>query len=41
MRERKWGRVINISVENALNWKGYLAEDYALGKAARTWMVRA
>lgn len=41
MRERKWGRIINISVENALNWKGYLAEDYALGKAARTWMVRA
>jgi 3-oxoacyl-[acyl-carrier protein] reductase len=41
MRERKWGRIINISMENALNWKGYLAEDYILGKAARTWMVRA
>jgi NAD(P)-dependent dehydrogenase (short-subunit alcohol dehydrogenase family) len=41
MRERKWGRIINISMENALNWKGHLAEDYALGKAARTWMVRA
>jgi NAD(P)-dependent dehydrogenase (short-subunit alcohol dehydrogenase family) len=41
MRERKWGRIINISMENALNWKGYLAEDYAIGKAARTWMVRA
>jgi len=41
MRERMWGRIINISMENALNWTGYLAEDYALGKAARTWMVRA
>jgi 3-oxoacyl-[acyl-carrier protein] reductase len=41
MRERKWGRIINISIENALNWKGYMAEDYALGKAARTWMARA
>jgi len=41
MRNRKWGRIINISMENALNWRGYLAEDYALGKAARTWMVRA
>jgi len=41
MRERRWGRIINISLEGALNWTGYLAEDYALGKAARTWMVRA
>jgi NAD(P)-dependent dehydrogenase (short-subunit alcohol dehydrogenase family) len=41
MRERGWGRIINISVEGALNWAGGLAEDYALGKAARTWMVRA
>jgi len=41
MRNRKWGRIINISLEGALNWSGYLAEDYALGKAARTWMVRA
>jgi len=41
MRERMWGRIINISVEGALNWTRYLAEDYALGKAARTWMVRA
>ena len=28
-------------MEDALNWTNYLAEDYALGKAARTWMVRA
>jgi NAD(P)-dependent dehydrogenase (short-subunit alcohol dehydrogenase family) len=41
MRERTWGRIINISMEDALNWSHYLAEDYALGKAARTWMVRA
>jgi len=41
MRERRWGRIINISMENALNWTGYLAEDYVLGKAARTWMVKA
>ncbi|RLI42241.1 hypothetical protein DRO59_04725 [Candidatus Bathyarchaeota archaeon] len=41
MRERRWGRIINLSMENALNWDHYLAEDYALGKAARTWMVRA
>ena len=41
MRERRWGRIINISIEGALNWAGGLAEDYALGKAARTWMVRA
>jgi len=41
MRERMWGRIINISMENALNWTGYLAEDYVLGKAARTWMVKA
>jgi len=41
MRKRKWGRIINISMENALNWTAYLAEDYALGKAARTWMARA
>ena len=41
MRERMWGRIINISMEGALNWTHYLAEDYALGKAARTWMVRA
>ncbi len=41
MRERMWGRIVNISMENALNWTGYLAEDYALGKAARTWMVKA
>jgi len=41
MRERKWGRIINISMEGALNWTAYLAEDYALGKAARTWMVHA
>jgi NAD(P)-dependent dehydrogenase (short-subunit alcohol dehydrogenase family) len=41
MRKRMWGRIINISMENALNWTGYLAEDYALGKAARTWMVKA
>jgi len=41
MRERMWGRIINISMEGALNWTGYLAEDYVLGKAARTWMVRA
>jgi len=41
MRQRMWGRIINISMENALNWTNYLAEDYALGKAARTWMVRA
>jgi len=41
MRKKKWGRIINISMEGALNWDEYLAEDYALGKAARTWMVRA
>jgi len=41
MRAKKWGRIINISLESALNWTGYLAEDYALGKAARTWMARA
>ena len=41
MRERRWGRIINISMEGALNWTGGLAEDYVLGKAARTWMVRA
>jgi NAD(P)-dependent dehydrogenase (short-subunit alcohol dehydrogenase family) len=41
MRGRTWGRIINISMEGALNWSRYLAEDYALGKAARTWMVRA
>jgi NAD(P)-dependent dehydrogenase (short-subunit alcohol dehydrogenase family) len=41
MRQRMWGRIINISMEDALNWTNYLAEDYALGKAARTWMVRA
>jgi NAD(P)-dependent dehydrogenase (short-subunit alcohol dehydrogenase family) len=41
MRERMWGRIINVSMEGALNWSRYLAEDYALGKAARTWMVRA
>jgi NAD(P)-dependent dehydrogenase (short-subunit alcohol dehydrogenase family) len=41
MRERKWGRIINISMEGALNWSRYLAEDYVLGKAARTWMARA
>jgi NAD(P)-dependent dehydrogenase (short-subunit alcohol dehydrogenase family) len=41
MREKTWGRIINISMEDALNWAQYLAEDYALGKAARTWMVRA
>jgi NAD(P)-dependent dehydrogenase (short-subunit alcohol dehydrogenase family) len=34
MRERMWGRIINISMESALNWTRYLAEDYALGKAA-------
>jgi len=41
MRKRMWGRIINISMENALNWTGYLAEDYVLGKAARTWMTKA
>jgi len=41
MRQKMWGRIINISMEDALNWTDYLAEDYALGKAARTWMVRA
>ena len=41
MRERMWGKIVNISMEDALNWTRYLAEDYALGKAARTWMVRA
>jgi len=41
MRERMWGRIINISMEGALNWTGYLAEDYVLGKAARTWMTRS
>jgi len=41
MREMKWGRIINLSMEGALNWTRYLAEDYALGKAARTWMVQA
>jgi len=41
MRKRNWGRIINIRMENALNWTGYLAEDYVLGKAARTWMVKA
>ena len=41
MRKIGWGRIINISMERALNWANYLAEDYALGKAARTWMVRA
>jgi NAD(P)-dependent dehydrogenase (short-subunit alcohol dehydrogenase family) len=42
MRKRMWGRIINISVEGALTkWPGGLAEDYALGKAARTWMVKA
>jgi len=41
MRKRRWGRIINISVEGALNWNRCLAEDYALGKAARTWMARA
>jgi 3-oxoacyl-[acyl-carrier protein] reductase len=41
MHKREWGRIINISMEGALNWANNLAEDYALGKAARTWMVRA
>ena len=41
MRERMWGRIINISMEDALHWTGYLAEDYVLGKATRTGMVRA
>jgi len=41
MRERMWGKIINVSMEGALmRWPGGLAEDYALGKAARTWIVQ-
>jgi NAD(P)-dependent dehydrogenase (short-subunit alcohol dehydrogenase family) len=40
MRERKWGRIINIGMEGALSLQVGLAEDYALGKAAKTWMIR-
>ena len=43
MRERRWGRIVHISLTFAL-WmdsvKG-MAPDYCLGKAARSWMTMA
>jgi NADP-dependent 3-hydroxy acid dehydrogenase YdfG len=36
MREREWGRIINIGMEGALNWSGGLAEDYVWGSRAET-----
>ena len=43
MRERKWGRIIHLSMDKVLSlqtMKG-LAPDYCLGKAARSWMSTA
>jgi len=43
MRERKWGRIIHISLTFAL-WMDSvegMAPDYCLGKAARSWMTTA
>jgi NAD(P)-dependent dehydrogenase (short-subunit alcohol dehydrogenase family) len=43
MRERRWGRVIHLSMERSLHFgsmKG-VAADYCLGKAARAWMTNA
>ncbi len=43
MRERGWGRVINIGLSNALRMPSVSggAPDYCLGKAARAWMAMA
>ena len=43
MRERRWGRIIHISLTFAL-WMDSvegMAPDYCLGKAARSWMTMA
>jgi len=43
MRERRWGRIINIGLDRVLclrDMKG-VAPDYCLGKAARAWMTTA
>jgi NAD(P)-dependent dehydrogenase (short-subunit alcohol dehydrogenase family) len=43
MRERRWGRIINIGLDGAIrleSMKG-VAPDYCLGKAARAWMTTA
>jgi NAD(P)-dependent dehydrogenase (short-subunit alcohol dehydrogenase family) len=41
MRQRHWGRIVNIGLQNALNLSGLgsMPLDYALGKAARSWMT--
>ena len=43
MRERKWGRIIHIGLSGAIGMErmAYVAPDYCLGKAARTWMTTA
>ncbi len=43
MRERGWGRIMHIGLDNALRFNSMnnLAPDYCLGKAARVWMTLA
>ncbi|MBN1844143.1 MAG: SDR family oxidoreductase [Sedimentisphaerales bacterium] len=43
MRERRWGRIIHIGLDNALRMQNlaHLAPDYCLGKAVRAWMTTA
>ena len=43
MRERKWGRIIHIGLSGAIGMErmAYVAPDYCLGKAVRTWMTTA
>jgi NAD(P)-dependent dehydrogenase (short-subunit alcohol dehydrogenase family) len=43
MRERGWGRIVNISLSGVLQMEKmkHLAPDYCLGKAARAWMTTA
>lgn len=43
MRERRWGRIINIGLDGVLRLESIkgVAPDYCLGKAARAWMTTA
>ena len=43
MRERKWGRIIHLGMDRVTHLSNvkYVAPDYCLGKAARSWMTTA
>ncbi|MCC6698351.1 MAG: SDR family oxidoreductase [Candidatus Hydrogenedentes bacterium] len=43
MRQRRWGRIIHISMDGALRLQtmAQRAPDYCLGKAVRSWMATA